>query len=290
MSRNRRHSSHQAARRQGPATEARQPAPPRPRTQPGFWRGPWPLVLAGLVVVAAVAAIWLLGQRGPAAAPPAQAATVVQQVTSVPPSVFSAVGTGGLKNPLKPTGAAAPGGTPVVIYVGAEYCPFCAAERWSVVVALSRFGTFSNLTTSSSSSTDAYPDTPTFTFKGSGYTSQYLQFSAGELSDRQQRPLATPDPAQARAISLYDPAGSIPFLDLGGRYSAVGAGFTPDRLGGSDWAAIAAALKDPNQGSTQAIVGNANYLVAAICRLTADQPATVCADPALQKIEAGLGG
>ena len=36
-------------------------------------------------------------------------------------------------------------GKPEVLYVGAEYCPFCAAERWPVVVALSRFGTWSGL-------------------------------------------------------------------------------------------------------------------------------------------------
>ena len=34
---------------------------------------------------------------------------------------------------------------PEILYIGAEYCPFCAAERWSMIIALSRFGTFSNL-------------------------------------------------------------------------------------------------------------------------------------------------
>src|SRR5438309_707950 len=33
-----------------------------------------------------------------------------------------------------------------VLYIGAEYCPYCAAERWSLVVALSKFGSFSGLT------------------------------------------------------------------------------------------------------------------------------------------------
>ena len=37
-------------------------------------------------------------------------------------------------------------GKPLVLYVGAEYCPYCAAERCAMVQALSRFGTFSNLT------------------------------------------------------------------------------------------------------------------------------------------------
>jgi hypothetical protein len=32
-----------------------------------------------------------------------------------------------------------------MLYIGAEYCPYCAAERWPLVMALSKFGTFSNL-------------------------------------------------------------------------------------------------------------------------------------------------
>ena len=36
--------------------------------------------------------------------------------------------------------------------MGAEYCPYCAAQRWAMIVALSRFGTFSGLTTVHSAS------------------------------------------------------------------------------------------------------------------------------------------
>ena len=37
------------------------------------------------------------------------------------------------------------GGKPEVLYVGTEFCPYCAAESWSLIVALSRFGQFSGL-------------------------------------------------------------------------------------------------------------------------------------------------
>ncbi len=53
-------------------------------------------------------------------------------------------------------------GKPEVLYIGA-YCPFCAAERWAAIVALSRFGTFSVLRTVHSSSTDVDASTPAFT-------------------------------------------------------------------------------------------------------------------------------
>ena len=32
-----------------------------------------------------------------------------------------------------------------MLYIGAEFCPICATQRWPMTVALSHFGTFSNL-------------------------------------------------------------------------------------------------------------------------------------------------
>ncbi|MGH3293687.1 MAG: DUF929 family protein, partial [Trebonia sp.] len=72
------------------------------------------------------------------------------------------------------------GGKPEVLYLGAEYCPYCASQRWAMVNALSRFGTFSGLTTTHSSSTDADPNTPTWTFYKSTYTSNYINFTSVE--------------------------------------------------------------------------------------------------------------
>jgi hypothetical protein len=76
-------------------------------------------------------------------------------------------------------------GKPLVVYVGAEYCPYCAAERWAAVIALSRFGTFSGLGQTHSSSTDVYPNTATLSFHGASYTSQYLQFQGVETQSNQ---------------------------------------------------------------------------------------------------------
>ena len=49
-----------------------------------------------------------------------------------------------------------------------------------MVNSLSRFGTFTGLKTTHSSSTDADPNTPTFTFYGSKYTSNYITFTPVE--------------------------------------------------------------------------------------------------------------
>ncbi|HUC14208.1 MAG TPA: DUF929 family protein, partial [Acidimicrobiales bacterium] len=68
------------------------------------------------------------------------------------------------------------GGKPEILYIGAEFCPFCGAERWALVMALSKFGTFHNVMGTTSSSTDVNPSTPTFSFYKSTYTSPYLSF------------------------------------------------------------------------------------------------------------------
>ena len=65
-------------------------------------------------------------------------------------------------------------GKPRVLYVGAEYCPYCAAQRWAVAAALSRFGTFADLSETASATDDIHPDTATLSFHGSSYTSEYV--------------------------------------------------------------------------------------------------------------------
>ena len=92
-------------------------------------------------------------------------------------------------------------GKPKIVFVGAEYCPFCAAERWSMIYWLSQFGTFKGLTQIQSSSTDIYPDTNTFTFYKSSYTSQYVDFNPNEVEDRDQNPLQTPSAATTNLVT-----------------------------------------------------------------------------------------
>jgi hypothetical protein len=246
------------------------------------------------VIVLAIAGFAYLAAHQPAPVAPVKTVDkVVSQVTTPDAAVASAVGTGGLANPLKPaTGLAGltdPSGKPEVLYIGAEYCPFCAAQRWSLIYALARFGTFKGLVLSTSSSTDAYPDTPTFSFRTTTYQSAVVAFTPVEIADRQGNQLQTMNSSQQALIEKLDAPGSIPFLDIGNRYSQVGAGFQPSVLTGLSWDQLGAQLSDPNSASTKGIVGNANYLTAAICRLTGDQPAATCSDPVIARIAAGLG-
>lgn len=230
-------------------------------------------------------------------------ASLVAKTTSVPASVFDAVGTGTATGAPKPVKAPAlsENGKPEILYMGAEYCPYCATERWPMVIALSRFGTFSNLETTHSSPNDVYPNTQTFSFHDASYSSPWISFTGKELQSNQQQgdgyaPLDTPTPEQQQILDTYDRApyignssassGGIPFIDFGGKFVSGGASYDPSVLQGKTADEIAAALHDPTSDIARGAIGTANTFTAAICSLTHNQPTAVCTSPAITKIEA----
>ena len=221
----------------------------------------------------------------------APAGAIVSTITSLPASEFDAVGQGTANNLIKPiSGTALTGSTgkPEVFYYGAEFCPYCAAQRWPLIIALSRFGTFSGLQTTTSSSTDVFPDTVTFTFRSASYTSQYVDFRAVETTDRDQKPLQSPTAAEQQLVSSYDAAGTIPFIDFANRYMATGAMYSPDTVGGMSWLAVADAVKQADSTQAKAIIGSANLITAAVCKVTGDKPAEVCSSATIQSLEKNL--
>ena len=268
----------------------------RPLRKPVRGTPAWVPALATVGVIALLVVVFLAIRyfNTPAAPKPAnstQTAQVLSTITSLPASELEQVGSGSANNRITAiTGTAltGPGGKPLVFYYGAEYCPFCAAERWALIIALSRFGSFSGLTTTTSSSSDVYANTPTFTFHGATYSSQYVEFQAVETSDRNQKALETPTAAQLALVNRYNSAGSIPFVDFGNRYAFNGATYLPDSLQGLTWEQIAADLQNPVSPQAQGILGSANLITAAISKLAADQPATVCSGAAVKSIEAHL--
>jgi hypothetical protein len=185
-------------------------------------------------------------------------------------------------------------GKPMIFYVGAEYCPFCAAERWSMIYWLSQFGTFKGLTQIQSSSTDVYPDTSTFTFHKSTYTSSVVDFVPTEVLDRNQHQLETPTSQVTSIFTKYgtppytSTAGGFPFIDIAGLYTLYNTSFSPKDLANLTWQQIATKLKDPTDPVTKDIVGNANIMTAATCIATGDIPASVCSTSTIQAIEPSL--
>jgi hypothetical protein len=185
-------------------------------------------------------------------------------------------------------------GKPLITYIGAEYCPYCAAERWALAVALSRFGTFSNLSGTHSSVSDVFPDTQTLSFYGSSYSSPYIDFQPVEETTNQPaaagyHALQTPTAAQNALVAKYDPQGSIPFLDIANRYLVTGSSFSPQVLQGLSRSQIAADLSVPDSAVAQAIDGTANDITAAIASVTGSQPSSVTNSATIAAIAQKLG-
>ena len=229
-------------------------------------------------------------------------ASVSKAVTSVPAATLDKVGVGTASNPPKKIDAPAltADGKPKVLYVGAEYCPFCAAQRWPVVVALSRFGTWSGLTATTSASDDTFPDTPTLSFHGASYASDYLSFTGVETETNERGsngsygPLDKLSDADQKTFNDFnkppyvESSGGIPFLDIGGTHVVTGASFSPELLKDKSKAAIAADIANPDSELGQAVGGSANVLTAVICKQTDQQPANVCTSPGVKAAAAQL--
>jgi thiol-disulfide isomerase/thioredoxin len=241
-----------------------------------------------LVIAVAVTIIVVKLTRTTASAAPSVADTAVeQQVTAIPAATFDSVGAGtaaGLKT-ISGQPELTLDGKPELLYMGGEYCPYCAAERWAIASAVSRFGLLSGLQFIHSSPADIYPDTPTLSFRQSGYASKYLAFVPVEWYSETPDP-ATPtgyaylqQPTQQEAAAFSRYGGSFPFVDIGNRFLVPQAQYVPSALAGLTWAQVASAMRDPHSPVARDIDGAANMITAAICTLTNGQPAGVCLSP-----------
>lgn len=261
----------------------------RLQSRPPSSKQPLLLATAGVVGVIAVIAVLVgvkLTQGSSSAAPTTPSgrapAAVVHAVSTVPVSLFDTIGYQPAVAPLKRiTGTPLrSNGKALVVYEGAEFCPLCAAERWAIVAALSRFGTFHNLGATHSSSIDVDPNTPTFSFHKATYTSKYIDLHTVELTTNQPQgnfyaPLEKPTALEKQLSQKYDP-NYIPFVYLGGRYIITSASYNPQVLSGMTLRQIAIAMRNPSSPVSQAILGTANNITAALCQQTKGAPAGVC--------------
>jgi hypothetical protein len=308
--------------RQSKGGSGRAGGPPsgRPPKGPGSRQGPRrpepqrrdPRVIAWAavaVVVVIVAAFVIVKVSSPSSASSPSAsglpglgtiapASLVRAVADVPASVTNAVGTSsetpsGL-NTLKGAPALEKDGLPRVVYVGGEFCPYCATMRWALIGALGRFGHFSHLTIMYSSPDDSsgYDNVPTFSFYHSSYTSAYVSFTPYEAYNRSGGALMSVPSDVEHLISTYDTStyvtglsssedGSIPFIDVAGHYVVAGipGWLDPKLLIGLSHQAIASALSNPSSPIAQQEDAEANYLTAGICSIDHDQPGSVCTAP-----------
>ncbi len=256
------------------------------------------LVIAALLLVGGIAVAWQAAQTSKAKADAkAQEQLASKQfittLTSIPAATFDAAGAPSKapKAPTKLAGAApmSAGKLPRVVYVGAEYCPYCAMQRWPLVAALSRFGSFDGLAPALSSANEgAVSNIATVTFKDAAFTSDYLAFQGWEIQDRDQQPLQTlPDDVDA-FLKKYDVPplsspnpGSIPFVGYGGQWASAGATYDGALLVGKTNGQIATDMTDPTTDVGKAALQEANVITAQLCVLTKNQPGEVCTSKAV---------
>jgi thiol-disulfide isomerase/thioredoxin len=180
---------------------------------------------------------------------------------------------------------------PVMLYMGAEYCPYCAATRWAMVIALMRFGDLSGLKYMTSSATDYSASTPTFTFANSSYSSRYITFISVELENNTGAPLQTPAKWENTSLYKYDPptatcpsGGCIPFIDFGNKTVQLGADYSPILIQHYTWAQIIGMLNDTSSPVSQSIIGGADVFTAQICAIDNFTPSSVCSAPYIKSV------
>jgi len=240
-------------------------------------------------------------------------AQVVKDVTTIPLSTWNKVGvtSQSVSKPTILSGQPAmtlDGKSPAMLYYGAEYCPYCAAERWAMAAALARFGTWSNLQITASSHTDVDASTHTFSFHGATLDSPYLTFRAIEQytnvpvsgTPGAYTNLQNPNKEQAAILAKYSSSKylpnasssggiSFPFVDINNLALFSGASYDPQILAGQSWTDISGGLSDPTNPATQAILTTGNYMSAAICNATKGQPGSVCTSSGVQAAAKALG-
>jgi Domain of unknown function (DUF929) len=243
-------------------------------------------IAAVLAVVATLVAVKLTSPQAVASESPAPA-TVTSRVTSVPDRLLTGVGADQAVTPLltvrRPGRPLTIGGKTAVVFVSEESCPFCAAERWPLAVALSHFGIWSNLGTTHSAVNDVYPHTATLSFRSARFTSPHLTLRTTELADSAGHPLQPQTTLDTQLIDTYDvppyvntaaQSGAVPFLDIGNRYILAGAQYNPQVLAGLTPVQIADQLDKPSSPVAKAIDGAASTIIAAIGQVLHDQAPT----------------
>jgi Domain of unknown function (DUF929) len=218
---------------------------------------------------------------------------VVHEITSVTPETLAAVGAGrhGHANDVPPglahQGKLTAHGKPEVAYILAEFCPYCAAENWSMAVALSRFGTFHGLTTMTSSTSDIGGGIETMSFRYSRFRSSYLDFDPIVAEGAPMQKVDTVPPKVRKAWKHYAPEG-FPFVDFDGKAVVTTSAFDPTLLSELTRAQIAGDLSQPKLAVAKAIDGGANQITAAVCLVTKERPGSVCDTKTIAEIQRSL--
>ncbi len=178
-------------------------------------------------------------------------------------------------------------GRPEIIYIGTPFCASCAGERWALVIALSKFGAFKNL--SGTTPADIHPGGPTFSFYGATYTSKYLSFVTDEQSPVSANHSAgvyegslTLSEREHNIMTAWDvtpyatQSDSVPFLYIGGKFLLSGFQYDASTIWQLSFQALAKMMTSGTTAVSKHMEAAAGFLIGDFCALSHEQPAPVC--------------
>jgi Domain of unknown function (DUF929) len=269
----------------------------RPQRNPHMTKGAGGLV-AGVII--AFLLVSILGGNGSHKEPAAEGtyrlpAAVLSELDNVPVSALVANAEAANANQVSPPTtlpANAPrissNGRPEIIYIGAQFCASCAGERWALVIALSKFGTFKNL--SGTTSSDTYPGGPTFSFYGATYTSKYLSFVTDEQTPRSvdrstgsYENVLILSQQEHNIMTAWDVApytsqsGSVPFLYIGGEFLLSNFQYDANPVSLMSFHTALGVMTSGQSTISKHVQAAAGYLLGDFCALTQEQPGPACA-------------
>lgn len=174
-----------------------------------------------------------------------------------------------------------------VFFMGAEYCPYCAAERWAIVRALSKYGQWSGLKQTMSAARDEpFLNLPTYDLTEATYSSPHVEFVSREIKDREFKPLQKLLKAEERVLRQYNPNKTIPFLLIGGRFMQLEAGFTPKTFIGHTFRQTETELKKIESEIRKTIDDEANIISALMC--VSGLPPEICKESGVSELVAQI--
>jgi len=169
---------------------------------------------------------------------------------------------------------------PILVYVGAEFCPFCAVQRYSMIMALMRFGNFTGLEYMTSGLGDG--DISTFTFVNSTYHSNFIRFEPFEIQDRNHNSLQTL-PTNYTSAFQQQGGGEFPFLNFNNKFYIHGSILDYGILSGMNQTQVISSILAVNQVGSE-LKQAANVITAIICETTHNTPALVCDNASITSI------
>jgi hypothetical protein len=153
----------------------------------------------------------------------------------------------------------------LVYYLGAGFCPWCAAERWSIIEALKHFGTWGTLKPDKSADkNEPFLNLPTYNFSGVKFESDVVEFVGKEFQDRNFQDVDHFTDSDNAIIDNYNLQGVIPFTFIGGKFVRIGSGPKPEQFVGLTHDDVKKQLENKDTSLAKAIEEEANYIAALI--------------------------